>query len=102
MEGDEMPDLVNNKVLVLIPKVKQPPNLRQCRPIYLCNVLYKIASKVKALRLRRILEEQSTFVSGRLITENVITTFEIIHYLKKKKKKSGACAIKLDMAKAYD
>jgi hypothetical protein len=96
MEGGEMPEPVNNKVLALIPKVKRPPNLMQHRPISLCNVLYKIASKVLSLRLRTVLEEiiseeQSTFVSGRLITENV--TFETINYLKKNKRKSGACVI---------
>jgi hypothetical protein len=98
MEGGEMPEPVNNKVLALIPKVKGPPNLMQHRPISLCNVLYKIASTILSLRLRTVLEEiiseeQSTFVSGRLITENVITTFETINYLKKNKRKSVACVI---------
>jgi len=107
MEGGDMPEVVNRTFLVLIPKVKQPQDLSQYGPIALCNVLYKIVSKVLALRLRPVLEEiiseeQNAFVPGRLISDNVITAFECVHYLKKKKGKSGACAVKIDMAKAYD
>jgi hypothetical protein len=107
LNGGDMPTIVNNTVLVLIPKVKTPQDLSQFRPIALCNVLYKICSKAIANRLRLVLddiisEEQSAFVPGRLITDNVLVAYESIHYLRRKKGATGACAIKLDMAKAYD
>jgi hypothetical protein len=61
-----------------------------------------MANRLRIILDEIILAEQSAFVPGCLITDNVLIAYECIHYLRNKKGKTGDCAIKLDMAKAYD
>ena len=103
-----MPCGINDTFICLIPKVKSPQKITEFRPISLCNVIYKIMSKILANRLKRILpvvidESQSAFVPGRLIMDNVLVAFETMHCINQRNKgKEALMAIKLDMSKAYD
>jgi hypothetical protein len=103
-----MPEGTNDTSIVLIPKIDNPSDLKDFRPIGLCNVLYKVASKCLVNRLRPLLgdivsENQSAFVPGRLITDNALLAFECLHFMEHgTSTNSSFCAYKLDLSKAYD
>ena len=98
---------VNNTKIVLIPKVDNLEQWRHFRPISLCNVTYKLITKVIANRLKPFIGKlvspmRSSFVKGRHILDNIIIVHELIHSMGKRRGKKGVIAIKVDLDKAYD
>ncbi|CAN0899575.1 Transposon TX1 uncharacterized 149 kDa protein [Linum grandiflorum] len=103
-----LPDEIQETNIVLLPKVETPRGMKGLWPISLCSVLYRVVAKVLANRLRQVMPklisiEQSTFVVGRSIIDNVMVAFEQIHSMKRRYKgKWGEAAVKVDISKAYD
>lgn len=99
---------INFTYIALILKVKCQTNASNFRPISLCNVIHKLASKVLANRLKQILphiisKNQSAFMPRRLITDNIIIAYEALCSMKTRKRgRKGSMIIKLDIFKAYD
>jgi hypothetical protein len=99
---------LNETHIVLILKMNSSVSVTDFWPISLCNVLYKIIAKVLANRMKTILpnivsQNQSAFIPGRHITDNIIVAFKAFHSMfNRLKGKQGFMALKLDISKAYD
>lgn len=77
-------------------------------PISLCNVVYKVLTKVLCNRLKSVLPEltdksQSAFTAGRSTQDNNAKAYELIHTMKTKTKgKFNEVTFEVDISKAYD
>ena len=98
---------INETLIVLIPKKECPEVFQDLRPISLCNVIFKVVTKLVANRIKAILPyvvspNQCSFVPGRHSSDNIIVAQEVIHSMRSMTGKKGFFAIKIDLEKAYD
>lgn len=78
----------NLSFITLVPKVKDPINLSDYRPISLIGCLYKIIAKILAIRLKRVIgdivgEEQTAYVEGRNILDGPLIINEVFSWVKR-------------------
>jgi hypothetical protein len=96
----------NATILSLVPKKTNPTTMGDYRPIACCNVLYKCITKILANRMLPILDSlisrnQSAFLPGRSISENVLLAQELVRNYHRKEG-NPRCTMKIDLMKAYD
>ncbi|XP_060182221.1 uncharacterized protein LOC132611876 [Lycium barbarum] len=105
-DGQTLLKSVTHTNLVLIPKKEIINSFSELRSISLSNFINKIITRIIHDRLESILpslisQNQSSFVKGRNIIENVFLTQEVVANIRKRGKPTNVI-LKLDMAKAYD
>lgn len=93
--------------IVLNPKNDRPESIKQFRPISLCNVIYKLITKVLVNRLKHCIEKlvhplQTSFVLGRQATDNIVIIQEIVHSIRRSQANNVGMMVKIDLDKVYD
>lgn len=105
-EQGKMPVSIKRSVTILIPKRgKDSRKITNLRPISLLNTLYKLITKCLANRLARIVKkvinaDQTGFIKGRYIGENIRLLLDLKDYCYSHK--ISALLLACDVAKAYD
>lgn len=101
-----LPKDINVALITLLPKCGNAVSLKDFCPIACCTILYKIISKILANRMMKVLDtvisgNQSAFVQGRWIFDNIVLSHELVKGYKSKQI-SPRCMVKVDIQKAYD
>ncbi|GJW36240.1 protein LAZ1 [Tanacetum coccineum] len=97
---------VNHTFLAVIPKMSTPIMVTDYRSISCCNVLYKCISKILTNRIigginKAVSENQSAFILGRRISDNILITQELMHNYHRNRG-PPRCAFKVDIQNVYD
>jgi len=87
-----IPKGYNSSFITLIPKLEDPQNLGEFRPISLVGCMYKILTKVLARKVKKVLHnvidgKQSAFLEERNILQSLLVENETMDEVKRFKKK---------------
>ena len=102
----EMSNTQKLGLITCIPKPNKPKHfLKNWRPITLLNCIYKIASGCIANRIKKVLDkiiakDQTGFIKGRYIGENIRLIYDIMHYTEKLN--IPGMLLLIDFEKAFD
>lgn len=88
--NQEIPEDINKTYLCLVPKISNANNIKNFRPVSLCNTIYKTVTKIVANCLKPFLEQiisqfQTSFMKHRRAFDNAIIIQELVSNLKKLK-----------------
>ena len=106
LENNMMPEQIKCSITTLIPKKgKDKQWVKNLRPISLLNVIYKIITKALAIRLSNVIqplinEDQTGFLKGRFIGENVRMIIDILN--ETKEHNIPGLLLFCDIQQAYD
>lgn len=97
---------LNSTWVTLVPKCPNPSSTFNFRLIFCCNVLYKCITKIFFTRLQSCLphlirKNQSAFVEGRRIDDNILLAQEVVQNYQKFDR-HRKCTIKIYITKAFD
>lgn len=106
-EKGEFPREMNESLISLIPETDSPECMSYFRPIALFNIVTKLISKVIANRVKPLMQRltsknQTSFILGRITSDNIVILQEMDHSMKQKSGCKEAVAVKIKLQKTYD
>jgi len=97
--------ITSSTLIALIPKKLEADSFKDFRPISLCNITFKIITKIIAERIKATLssflsKDQHAFLKGRNIMDAVAITQESLFSMLSNR--SEGAILKIDLQRAYD